>query len=174
MAQPTTNRAQRATFALMVLRYREQLGAAMRRRRVELGLSQKDVAEAAHVKEPQTVSRWERGMNMPSDLEAVAVALRWTIPEMMAGIQPPARVARKLDLTPGDDEQPAESQLDRIEAKLDGLTRLLTGEADATSERPVEAVAGVVARLKEATGSPPSPAHGAPRSEPARKRRRNA
>ena len=157
----------------MVLRYREQLGAAMRRRRIELNLKQKDVAAAAHVKEPQTVSRWERGMNTPSDLEAVAAALQWTVGEMMAGIQPPTGVARKLDITPND-EAPLREQLARMEAKLEEIYNLLS-EAPPTDAEKLRGVVGTDgARLLREAASQTSPAPDQPEKPAAAKRRPRA
>lgn len=137
MPQPTTNRAQRATFALMALRYKQQLGAAIRARRLELGMSQKDLAAATHVKEPQTISRWERGETVPSDLDAVARALKTTISELHAGIRPPKRVAHKLDIAP----VPEAAQLQRIE---DMLSQLVEEQAAFR----VEVAQGVLAMTK--------------------------
>jgi transcriptional regulator with XRE-family HTH domain len=147
----------------MVLRYKEQLGAAMRARRDELGMTQKQVASAAHVEDAQTVSRWERGQNLPSDLEAVAGALKWTVAELMAGIQAPPRVARKLDITPADDQSALAERLARMEARLEEIYALLsTGE---TSGLPAVGRAG--SRLLEAaeSHSPPAPGRsGKPRA----------
>lgn len=117
----TTSRAQRANVLLMAVRYKAELGQAIARRRKELGLTQKDLAELTHYKEAQTVSRWERGENLPGDLEVVATALQWTLPELMAGIVPPdRRTARKLgiDRSMADGGTP---QLERIEAQYDRI-----------------------------------------------------
>lgn len=123
----TTNRVERARLLLMSTRYKAELGAAIKKRRLELGLTQKALAELTHHQESQTVSRWERGENLPSDLEVVATALRWTLPEMMAGIVPPdRRAARRLGIADPPEGTPdpfGDSQLDRIEAKVDHLSQ---------------------------------------------------
>jgi transcriptional regulator with XRE-family HTH domain len=107
-------------FAIVAVRYKTQLGEAIKRRREELGMTQKDLADAANIAEPQTVSRWERGQNLPSDMERVAEALQTTIEDLMRGIKPPdRRTARKLSLSIGDSDQGA--ILLRIESKLDQL-----------------------------------------------------
>lgn len=132
----------------MSSRYKVELGAAIKRRRVELGLTQKDLADLTHYKEGQTVSRWERGQNLPGDLEIVASALQWTLPEMMAGIAPPdRRTARRLGIEEVPEPFAAKShlieeKLDRIEEKLDRVieqTGALT-DADRDLLRQVEAV----------------------------------
>lgn len=95
--KPTTTVAQRANFALMTVRYKAEIGCAIRARRTELGLTQKELADRCHVEEAQTISRWERGLNLPNDLSVVADALETTISELFAMVRAPnARVARKI------------------------------------------------------------------------------
>lgn len=43
----------------------KRLGARIRRARRQAGLSQAQLAERTGVKHPQSVSRWERGMQLP-------------------------------------------------------------------------------------------------------------
>lgn len=134
----------------MAVRYKEQLGAAIRERREGLGITQKELAEAACVKEPQTVSRWERGETAPSDLEAVAAALQCSIAELMAGIEPPSRrAARKLNLVVADSP---ETQLDQIQAAVEEIKRLLTADGSAW----IQSVEDLVAQVRSASGSPPT------------------
>jgi transcriptional regulator with XRE-family HTH domain len=110
----------------MSTRYKVELGQAIKRRREELGLTQKELADLTHYKEGQTVSRWERGQNLPGDLEIVATALQWTLPEMMAGIEPPdRRTARRAGIEPTPELFAATSQLDRIEGLLTELIERL-------------------------------------------------
>lgn len=124
-----TSRVERARLLMMVEHYKVELGAAIKRRREELGMTQGELAAATHYKEAQTVSRWERGLNAPGDLEVVARALNWTLPELVAGIQPPnGRAARYLGLVP--DEPPAQtpdlSAKPDLEAQLAALTRMVS------------------------------------------------
>lgn len=86
--------------------YKQQLGDVIRQMREDLGLTQKQLAERAHVQESQTVSRWERGERAPQDLEAVAVALGTTAAEMLKRLEPTG--ATRAGIT----------QLDRIETQL--------------------------------------------------------
>jgi transcriptional regulator with XRE-family HTH domain len=99
--------------------YKEQLGELIKEKREALGLTQRELADKAHVKESTTVSRWERGEREPTDLEAVARALDTTASEMLSQLSPLHQKTRKR-LDPS-----APSQMDRIEAKLDEvLSRL--------------------------------------------------
>lgn len=83
--------------------------------REDLGMTQKQLADAAHVAESQTVSRWERGERVPQDLEAVAAALQSTPPEMLRQLEPIGqRQRRAMNAEPG-------SQLDRVERQLGQL-----------------------------------------------------
>ena len=151
----------------MAEHYKVELGHAIRKRREELGLTQKQLAERTHHQEAQTVSRWERGENAPTDVEVVAAALEWTVAELVAGIQAPsARTARKL----GQHSQPPATQLDRIEQMLTEIRAHLLG---APAEQ-APAVAGVADRLVQAASSPPSKAGAQRGKSPAATRRRTA
>src|SRR5258708_4661954 len=111
----TTNRVERARLRLMADHYKVELGQVIKRR-------QKDLAERTHYKEAQTVSRWERGENSPGDLEVVAMALEWSLAELVAGIEPPnRRTARQF----GIPDEVRETQLDRIERLLNEIHALL-------------------------------------------------
>jgi transcriptional regulator with XRE-family HTH domain len=112
MFKPTTNAAGHARFALVAALYKQQLGEVIKARRKELGLTQKNVADRANIEEPQTVSRWERGLNSPTDLDAVARALEWTVDEMLRQLTPLGQKARR-----GLDPH-GPTQLDRIEERL--------------------------------------------------------
>lgn len=122
MLKPTTNRAERARFALVAALYKQQLGTVIRECREELGLTQKELADRANVEEPQTVSRWERGLNSPTDLEAVARALETTPEDLLARLKPIGQKARRR-LMPSEG-----TQLDRIEQKLDDILTLLAAK----------------------------------------------
>jgi transcriptional regulator with XRE-family HTH domain len=95
--------------------FKHLLGAVIRARRKELGLTQRDLADRVNVSESQTVSRWERGERAPTDLEAVAKGLEWSTEELLRAIQPLKQHERRM-LDPR-----AGTQLDRIEAKLDAI-----------------------------------------------------
>lgn len=136
MDKPTTNRADRARFALVAALYKQQLGEVIRERRESLGLTQKDLAQRANVEEAQTVSRWERGLNSPTDLDAVARALDTTAEELLRQLKPIGQKERRR-LVPHE----AGTQLDRIEAKLDAILGLLLGDAGAAGD-----AASVIAR----------------------------
>lgn len=107
MKMRTTSRVERARLLLMAENYKVQLGLAIAARRNELGMTQKDLADATHYKEAQSVSRWERGETVPGDLDVVAAALQWTVAELVAGIEPPNRkVARQLGMVAGEEGTP--------------------------------------------------------------------
>lgn len=124
----------------MAVMYRDQLGAAIRRQRKKLGLSQEEVADRMRERGSpgttgQSVSRWERGANLASDrnLELIAEALEISLPDLMAGLEVPRRTGR-----PGE-QPPPPSQLDRIEAMLsEVLDRLdaleLAAQRDAVAD----------------------------------------
>jgi transcriptional regulator with XRE-family HTH domain len=125
----------------MAEQYKAQVGARIALRRQELGLTQKDLAERTHYKEAQTVSRWERGETLPSNLDAIADALDWTLDELVAGVEAPnAKVARQLGIkipidgrgsTPDLVAQLSATQLDRIEESLDLILGLLEKQVGA-------------------------------------------
>ena len=65
---------------------KDALGSRIARRRKELGMTQRDLAERLHVTD-RAVSRWERGIGSPdiSLLEPLAAALKMSIDELMTG-----------------------------------------------------------------------------------------
>jgi transcriptional regulator with XRE-family HTH domain len=115
--------------------YKEQLGQIIRSRRKALDLTQRQLADRINVEEAQTVSRWERGENAPTDLEAVAKGLETTAGEMLAQLSPEAQRDRRRR------EDEAATQLDRIEASLAevlaGLRRLEAAQLPAPSDELV-------------------------------------
>jgi transcriptional regulator with XRE-family HTH domain len=147
MTKPTTNTADRARFALVAALYKQQLGEVIKDRREALGLTQKDLADRANVEEPQTVSRWERGLNSPTDLDSVAKALETTVDELLRHLKPINQKERRR-LLPGSGEA---TQLDRIEAKLDLLLQAVIPSSPA--EVAEEAAARRTADKRSATGS---------------------
>ena len=118
----------------MAILYKEQLGRAIKRRREDLGLTQRQLADLVNVEEAQTVSRWERGLNSPTDLEAVAAGLQTTAAEILRELEPIGHRERRRMM-------PSEgTQLDRIEAKLDRiLAQLPVSDPGADFERETEA-----------------------------------
>lgn len=134
MRKPTTSSAERARFALVAALYKEQLGGVIADRRRELGLSQRELADRAGIGESQTVSRWERGLNAPVDLEAVARALETTAAEMLRGLEPiNGRERGRLQPSAG-------TQLDRIEANQQQILAQLAELAERlppTGEAPL-------------------------------------
>ena len=119
MHKATTGRAGSARFALVAALYREQLGDAIRERRRELGLTQKELAKRVNIEEAQTISRWERGENAPTDLEAVARGLETNVSDLLSQLQTvPQRDRRRL-------EPDGATQLDRIEFAVASVQRQL-------------------------------------------------
>lgn len=110
-----------AKLALVAVLHKEELGARIRRRRKELGYTQKKLAELAHYKEGQTVSRWERGVSEPEDLPAVAAALQWTVSEMLDGIEMTQEQRQRLDPEGATQLDRMEHELRHVETKLDAL-----------------------------------------------------
>lgn len=162
--KPTTSADQRAMFALMADRYKAQVGAAIRARRKALGLTQADLAERCHVEQSQTVSRWERGLNLPSDLSVAAEALETTLPDLFAGIKPPdARAARKAAIAYADPQATALAteltRLEQLEPKVDQLLQA-TANAAADLRRLARLVAGIERQLREQDRQPPAAADG--------------
>lgn len=120
--RPTTGVPSHAKLALVAVLHKEQLGLVIKGRREDLGLTQKQLAERAHVKESQTVSRWERGEREPNDLGAVAAALQFSsVSEMLAGIDMPEKRRRRADPEGGTLLERMASEQRRIERKLDAL-----------------------------------------------------
>lgn len=145
MTWPTTNQAQRARYAVVATLYKQQLGEVIRARRKELGLTQRQLAERAHVEEPQTISRWERGARAPNDLDAVAAALETTADDLLSRLQPVGQRQRR-SLQPNGG-----TQLDRIEHKLDRLLSLFSGDRD-DAVRRIGRVEDELAGLADSTG----------------------
>jgi transcriptional regulator with XRE-family HTH domain len=132
-AVPSTTSQRKARFAFMATLYREQVGARIRARREELGLTQRQLADRIGV-ESQTVSRWERGANLgkETNLEAVASGLEWTVEELMAGIEAPRRRSSPPDLDEMLGGQPGWAI--RLERKVDELLTLVRDGATSRGE----------------------------------------
>jgi transcriptional regulator with XRE-family HTH domain len=160
----TTERVQRARLALVADEYRLAVGRAIRERRLSLGMTQKDLADATHYKEAQTVSRWERGENLPGDLSVVAAALNWTLSEMMRGVDPPdARTARKMgvelpqpEISPEDDGARTLARIERALAKQDKTLAAMRKTLAEIQSGAAQAINDFSAQLDELAG-PPDP-----------------
>ncbi len=122
-AMLTTNRVQSLSVALMAAEHLRRLAGRIKERRLELELSQDELARRIGGKTTGTyVSRWERGANEPSDLDAVADALETTVADLASGPvaerkPKPVEAPDLLGTLNGPD------RLTLIEAKLDCLLR---------------------------------------------------
>ena len=114
-------------FELMAAEHVARMGARMAQRRKELKLTQREVADLIPGKaDSNQVSKWERGEHKASDdtLEHIAKALQvdvsyFHVPEPKAGTPDLMGTIRA-----------GESQLDRVEAKLDRLLAILEQPGD--------------------------------------------
>lgn len=125
----------------MALEYVARMGARIRERREELGMTQRELADAIPGKaDSNQVSKWERGEHKPGDnnLEHIAKALE-VDPSFFMAAKPAAGVAPLLQNLSG-------SQLDRIEAKLDELLA-----RTATPSETPEEIAAEAARQRRGT-----------------------
>lgn len=111
----TTKDAQAVRLELMAREYVQRIGARMRERREELGLSQREVADQMPgAVTGNDISRWERGEHKPGDerLEKLAEILQTSVAYFLTD--------KRESATP--DLSNAPSQLDRIEAAQESLT----------------------------------------------------
>ncbi len=131
--------------------YKEQLGELIKEKREALGLTQRALADKAHVKESTTVSRWERGEREPTDLEAVAQALGTTASAMLSELSPLHQKDR-IRLDPA-----APSQLDRIEAMLRVLIQQIPDSKRALERELLLARERDAARGKGTVAAPRTP-----------------
>lgn len=167
-----TSRVYALKVALMASERGRKIGARMRERREELGLSQSAVADefpGASVTKDY-ISRWELGKVTVSDdyLEQAAEALRTTVADLVAG-----PVAEREQATPdvlGALEGDVPAALARIEKKLDEALKrpALTAEQarDYLNElmwQAAQAAPEPDAEAPEATGHQQARAEGAGR-----------
>lgn len=144
-----TSAVQRLRLTLAMAEHVERIGARIRAKREELGLSRRKLAQKmAGVVTENDIYRWERGQHKPGDdkLEALALALEvdvsyFMLPEPLAG-------------TPDLMDSIGDSQLDRMEALLgeilaridivgDSVGRLVSGAVqDASRAAGARAPAG--------------------------------
>ena len=128
----------------MAAAYLKRVGERIRERRDELGLSQRELAEQLPGKaDGNQVSKWERGLHRPSDdtLEHIAKILSVDVAYFLAATPEPGTG----DLLAAFD---GETQLDRIERKLDALIRM---QSAGELERVLDEVASN--KLPQASGS---------------------
>lgn len=152
----------RLRFELMAAEFVASMGARIRERREELGMTQHQLARALPGDVLHTqVSKWERGINRPRDdtLDAIAKALKVDVSYFMTS--PPDKSETPNLLGAGA------SQLDRMEAKLDAILQALdVKDAAAPAAGPDEFLGPLAA------SGVPDP-ETAPRRKQARGRRRS-
>lgn len=134
----TTQRAYAHTVALMAAERAARVGARMRERRIELGLSQPQVADRMPVVSvtKDYISRWELGKVEASDsyLEMAAKALETTVSDLMAG---PVAERKPKGITPDLKPPDRLKALEELVSSLDEQVRLLRAE---TATRDAEAL----------------------------------
>jgi transcriptional regulator with XRE-family HTH domain len=121
---PITERVERLRLQLVAGQLAEQMAARIRRRRMELGLNQRELAEripSATVSN-QTVSLWERAVNQPTgrNLDMLVEALEVDHAYLYERQQDKSRPTPNLMAVMSD-----ESQLDRIEKMLESVLKRL-------------------------------------------------
>jgi transcriptional regulator with XRE-family HTH domain len=115
---PTTTKDLRRRFEEMASEHVKRMGARIKDRREELGLTQRQLADlVGGATDGNQVSKWERGANRPTDarLEKIADALQVE----PAYFHTPPPVNGTGDLMTA--MNPERGQLDRIENKLDAI-----------------------------------------------------
>jgi transcriptional regulator with XRE-family HTH domain len=138
---PTTDRLAALRLQLVTTQMSLRVGQRIRQRREELGMNQRELADAVVDLDPeknravtnQTVSNWERGVNEPGARYKEALAKAMTVDVGYFIAEPTKAPTPDLSRAGGV----SESQLDRVERqiaelhrKLDRLTPLLPGIAE--------------------------------------------
>jgi transcriptional regulator with XRE-family HTH domain len=111
---PTTDRLAARRFELMAAEYVQRMGQRLKARRLELGLSQGQVARRLPgTVDANQVSRWERGIHRPEDetLDQLAAILEKPVAYFM--IAEPDKAE-----TPDPFQSPSEPTLARMEQQL--------------------------------------------------------
>ena len=128
-----TQKSLAATLLAAMEDHRKQVGARIRSLREAKGMSQEDLAHAAHVSH-KTVSRWETGRNVgyATNIKALAKALG-VEPKDITG-EPPA----PLGLGASSDLPATRADVQRIEAKLDLLIAKLFEPTDTDLQRAAD------------------------------------
>jgi len=135
-------------LALMAAEHVARIGSRIRQRREELGLSQRELAEALPGKsDGNQVSKWELGKHNPSvdTLEAIADVLECDVSYFHVPAPRPG--------TPDLIGALGTTQLDRIEAKLDELLSRVQPQSLAEATGAVEELPPPVER-RPATAAP--------------------
>lgn len=132
-----TRRSASVSVLLAMDDYREQAGRRLRELREQRGMSQEELAGAAKLS-VKTISRFENGKHdgRRGTLRQLAEALHVT-EEIITG-PPPAPLGLGVS--------PEQSQLDRIEARLERIESLLSGDDGL--------IPGVLEFLQEAQATP--------------------
>jgi len=117
---PSKSRAYLLRLAARMAEEAELIGRRMAERRIELGLTQREVAERMPGStQGSDVSRWARGKHSPEPMPQIAEALATTIADLVSG--PLAERAAK--------EQDAPDLLDKLSEKTsNGQLSALRGE----------------------------------------------
>ncbi|NBB26731.1 helix-turn-helix domain-containing protein [Cellulophaga sp. BC115SP] len=71
----------------------ENFASRIKKRRVDLGLTQDELAQKIHNTSKQTISNWEKGVSKPKydELVSLATALHTTVGYLVDGVQPVAQ-----------------------------------------------------------------------------------
>lgn len=126
-----------------------RFGQRARQRRLELGLKQREVAERmGGAVTKQHISDWERGYNEPSDRYKLQLVEALAVPDVSWFYEAPN--APTPDVLAGR----GGSQLDRIEANIDEILRLLRGEDETTAAVEEELVGRLPDELSRAAAGP--------------------
>lgn len=138
----TTSDAQTLRFAAVAREYVENLGKRIRERRVELGLSQDELARKVGLKATGNyVSRWERGVVEPEGdyLELVAKALETSVGDLMSGPKADRSKSETPDLMGKvKNEADLRAEVQELKDMLNGIATAIEGlstQLEATSEQ---------------------------------------
>lgn len=142
-----TQKSLAATIVDLMDDYRREAGKRLMRLREARRLSQEDLAHLAKLS-VKTISRFENGRHdgRRSTVERLATALNVTADELMG--MPPVPLAL------GDEE----TQLDRIEAKLDKILDRLAGEPALASQAATHVRQHLEGLADEPVAKPQAPA----------------
>jgi transcriptional regulator with XRE-family HTH domain len=139
-----------ATVRLMADAHKERVGAAIRKRRDELDLSQAALAAKIPVAE-KTLRRWENGESFGhmDNLERLAEALDTTVDKLMAG---PTKAKPQTTPDPfsrnGDVPDDLRQQVQDLHAKVDRIIDALGLEDDA-DQHPLDQISEIAEALPE-------------------------
>lgn len=126
----------------------KRMGARIKERREELGMTQRQLADAVGgATDGNQVSKWERGANRPTDARLELIARALHVEPSYFHTPPPTEGTGDLmtALNSG-------SQLDRIEAQLHALAKHVAAMDAAALERDEEMAAQLAALRDEGSG----------------------